>query len=153
MPRPLPLIASFVLSVVSVAAVSFDALAEDLSAEIDEIVVVAQKRPISTSNIAAAVTLLTQEDFASQLSAGAADVFRYTPGIDYESSGTRFGSESVNIRGISGNRVAVLVDGVPFSDQFSVGRYSNATRDSIRSHGREPPRLQSKNITMTRRGN
>jgi len=43
----------------------------------------------------------------------------------------RFGSESINIRGIAGNRVAMLVDGVPVSDQFDVGSFSNATRDLV----------------------
>jgi hemoglobin/transferrin/lactoferrin receptor protein len=65
------------------------------------------------------------------LATTAADVFRYSPGIDYEASGSRFGTEGINIRGIGGNRVAILVDGVPLSDQFDVGSFSNATRDFV----------------------
>ena len=53
------------------------------------------------------------------------------PGVDYEAAGTRFGAEGINIRGIGGNRVAILVDGVPLSDQFDTGSFSNATRDFI----------------------
>jgi hemoglobin/transferrin/lactoferrin receptor protein len=59
------------------------------------------------------------------------DIFRYVPGIDYEAAGNRFGTEGINIRGIGGNRVAIVVDGVPLSDHFSVGSFSNATRDFI----------------------
>ena len=58
-------------------------------------------------------------------------MFRYVPGVDYEGAGTRFGTEGINIRGIGGNRVAILVDGVPLADQFDTGSFSNATRDFI----------------------
>ena len=77
------------------------------------------------------MSVFASDDFRFELGSSIADVFRYMPGIDYEAAGTRFGSESVNIRGISGNRVAILVDGVPISDQFEVGGFSNATRDLV----------------------
>ena len=98
---------------------------------IDEIVVVAHKVERSVRDIAANVTVVSREDLSANLSATVADVFRYSPGIDYEASGSRFGTEGINIRGIGGNRVAMLVDGVPLSDQFDVGSFSNATRDFI----------------------
>jgi hemoglobin/transferrin/lactoferrin receptor protein len=74
---------------------------------------------------------MSRADLKSQLATSTADVFRYTPGIDYEAAGTRFGTEGINIRGIGGNRVALIVDGVPLSDQFDVGSFSNATRDFL----------------------
>lgn len=98
---------------------------------IDEIVVVAHKVERSVRDIAGNVTVVSREDLSANLSATVADVFRYSPGIDYEASGSRFGTEGINIRGIGGNRVAMLVDGVPLSDQFDVGSFSNATRDFI----------------------
>ena len=67
----------------------------------------------------------------NSLATSIADVFQYIPGVDYEAAGTRFGTEGINIRGIGGNRVAILVDGVPLSDQFDSGSFSNATRDFI----------------------
>ncbi|HSD69567.1 MAG TPA: TonB-dependent hemoglobin/transferrin/lactoferrin family receptor [Woeseiaceae bacterium] len=98
---------------------------------IDQIVVVAHKDRRSIRDVAANVTVMTREDVNASLSASLADVFRYTPGVDYESAGSRFGDESINIRGIGGNRVAILLDGVPLSDQFDVGSFSNATRDFV----------------------
>ncbi len=98
---------------------------------LDEIVVVASKRPLSIRDVAANVTVVTRDDLDANLALAADDIFRYVPGIDAEQAGTRFGSESINIRGIGGNRVAVLVDGVPLSDQFDVGSFSNATRDFL----------------------
>ena len=109
------------------------AIEQDANSEqtIDEIVVVAHKAPRSVRDIAANVTVVSREDLSANLAATVSDVFRYSPGIDYEASGSRFGTEGVNIRGIGGNRVAMLVDGVPLSDQFDVGSFSNATRDFI----------------------
>ena len=101
------------------------------AAIIDEIVVVANKHERSRRDVTANVTVIRAEEFNFELASSIADVFRYLPGIDYESDRTRFGSESINIRGIAGNRVAILVDGVPVSDQFDVGSFSNATRDLV----------------------
>jgi hemoglobin/transferrin/lactoferrin receptor protein len=101
------------------------------SPAIEEIVVVASKSERSIRDIAANVTILSQEDLGLELATSMADALRYTPGIDYEGAGTRFGTEGINIRGIGGNRVALLVDGVPLGDQFDVGSFSNATRDFI----------------------
>ncbi len=100
-------------------------------APLEEIVVVASKEPRSIRDVAANVSVLSREDLDAGLAATLSDVFRYTPGIDVEQAGTRFGAESIAIRGIGGNRVAVLVDGVPLADQFDVGSFSNATRDFL----------------------
>ena len=99
--------------------------------DVDEIVVVAHKHARARRDVAATVSVFGSDDMHLELANSIADVFRYAPGIDYEAAGTRFGSESINIRGISGNRVAILVDGVPVSDQFDVGSFSNATRDLV----------------------
>ncbi|MGI9203692.1 MAG: TonB-dependent receptor domain-containing protein [Woeseiaceae bacterium] len=103
----------------------------DVGTPIDQIVVVAHKSERSIREIAANVTIVSRDDIYDNLATSIADVFRYAPGIDYEASGSRFGTEGINIRGIGGNRVALLVDGVPLSDQFDVGSFSNATRDFI----------------------
>ena len=106
---------------------------QDVDSEqtIDEIVVVAHKVARSVRDIAANVTVISRADLGANLAATVSDVFRYSPGIDYEASGSRFGTEGINIRGIGGNRVAMLVDGVPLSDQFDIGSFSNATRNFI----------------------
>ena len=101
------------------------------SESIEQIVVVAHKDERSIREVAANVTVLTRGDLANELATSISDVFRYVPGVDYEAAGTRFGAESINIRGIGGNRVAILVDGVPLADQFDTGSFSNATRDFI----------------------
>jgi hemoglobin/transferrin/lactoferrin receptor protein len=98
---------------------------------LEQIVVVAHKEERSIRDVAANVTVLSRAQLNAELATSIGDVFRYVPGIDYEAAGTRFGTESINIRGIGGNRVAMLVDGVPLTDQFDTGSFSNATRDFI----------------------
>jgi hemoglobin/transferrin/lactoferrin receptor protein len=116
------------LCLCSGAGVATESDAEEI---IDQIVVVAHKDARSLRDIAANVTVLSRADLNNELATSLADIFRYVPGIDYEAAGTRFGTEGINIRGIGGNRVAILVDGVPLSDQFDSGSFSNATRDFI----------------------
>ena len=101
------------------------------NAQIDQIVIVAHKDERSIREIAANVTVLSRADLNTQMATSLSDVFRYVPGIDYEGAGNRFGTEGINIRGIGGNRVAIVVDGVPLTDHFDVGSFSNATRDFI----------------------
>lgn len=108
-----------------------DSEQEPRSERMDQIVVVAHKDERSIREIAANVTVLSRADLNSELATSVSDVFRYVPGVDYEAAGTRFGAEGINIRGIGGNRVAILVDGVPLTDQFDTGSFSNATRDFI----------------------
>ena len=98
---------------------------------IDQVVVVAHKDERSIREVAANVTVLSRGELNAELATSISDAFRYIPGVDYEGAGTRFGTEGINIRGIGGNRVAILVDGVPLADQFDTGSFSNATRDFI----------------------
>ena len=98
---------------------------------LDEIVVVAHKAERRLREVAANVTVLTRQELAGDLVLGLGESFRYTPGVDEELAGTRFGSEGISIRGIGGNRVALVVDGVRLGDQFDIGNFSNATRDFI----------------------
>ena len=98
---------------------------------IDEIVIVAHKTERSLREVAANVTALSKDELNNALATNLDDAFRFTPGIDAENNGNRFGTEGINIRGLGGNRVAILIDGVPLSDQFAVGSFSNATRDFV----------------------
>ena len=135
MPRktgPLPTPAAMLVAGFFVSCALSAAAGDEVTEEsIDQIVVVAHKDERSVRDIAANVTVISRADLNEQLATSVNDVLRYLPGIDYEAAGTRFGTEGINIRGIGGNRVAIVVDGVPLSDHFDVGSFSNATRDFI----------------------
>lgn len=96
---------------------------------LDEIVVVATKRATPVRDIAADVTVLSIDDLQATLGTSLQDAFRFVPGVSHEATGSRFGAEGITIRGIGGNRIAMELDGVPLSDHFDIGSFSNATRD------------------------
>lgn len=100
-------------------------------AALEEIVVVATKRESRIRDVAADVSVITREDLEATLATSLADTFRYVPGVSHQGAGSRFGSEGVTIRGIGGNRIVLEIDGVPLSQHFSIGNFSNATRDFI----------------------
>jgi hemoglobin/transferrin/lactoferrin receptor protein len=122
--------AAAALALLAVPAVSAAGDSPD-EVTIDQIVVVAHKDERSIRDVAANVTVLSRSELTANLVTSIGDAFRYVPGVDYEGAGTRFGTEGINIRGIGGNRVAILIDGVPLADQFDTGSFSNATRDFI----------------------
>ncbi len=101
----------------------------DVELPFDEVVVVATKHESAIRDIAANVTVVDNDELDATFSASLEDLFRYVPGVTHQSSGSRFGSEGLIVRGIGGNRIAMELDGVPLSDHFSVGNFSNATRD------------------------
>lgn len=119
------------LAAVQAGAAEAPAGAAAAEAPLEEIVVVAHKAERRLREVAANVTVLTRQRLADDLSMSLGESFRYTPGIDEELAGTRFGSEGISIRGIGGNRVSLVIDGVQLGDQFDVGNFSNATRDFI----------------------
>ena len=77
-----------------IAGASPQSVDEAETKTLDEIVVVAHKSARSIREIAANVTVVTREDISDMLGTSVADVFRYSPGIDYEASGSRFGAEA-----------------------------------------------------------
>ncbi len=102
--------------------------------DLDPIVVVASKSPRPMSEVAGQVSVIDSNDIENNLFEGLDDLLRYEPGLNVESSGTRFGVSGVNIRGIGGNRVAIEVDGVPIRNGFATGSYSNGGQALIESN-------------------
>ena len=98
---------------------------------LEPVVTIATREARPLQEVAGNVTVITRDELDSSLSTTLADAFRYTPGIDTTGSGTRFGSDGLVIRGVAGNRVAMLIDGIPLSDQFAIGNFSNAPRDLL----------------------
>ncbi|UCC15271.1 MAG: TonB-dependent receptor [Gammaproteobacteria bacterium] len=98
---------------------------------LDPIVTVATREDRPLREVAGNVTVVTREDMDASLSTSLDDIFRYVPGVDVSGSGTRFGDDGFILRGIGGNRVALELDGVPLSQQFGIGNFSNATRDLV----------------------
>jgi len=96
-----------------------------------ETLVVIGKTPRKVQDVVGAVSVISSDVIDKQLAHDVADILRYEAGINMVNSGSRFGSSSIAIRGISGNRIATEIDGVPVAEQFNVGSYSNSGRNYV----------------------
>jgi hemoglobin/transferrin/lactoferrin receptor protein len=98
---------------------------------IEEILVVGARLPRPAQDVVGTVDVVTREDLLRTVAVQLDDVVRYTPGVSVARADNRFGATELTIRGLSGNRVTTLIDGVPVSDQFDIGAFSNAGQDYL----------------------
>lgn len=98
---------------------------------IEEILVVGARLPRPVQDVVGSVAVVTREDLLRSVAVGLDDLVRYTPGVSVARADNRFGATELTIRGLSGNRVTTLIDGVPVSDQFDIGAFSNAGQDYL----------------------
>ncbi len=125
MRRLLPTLFIFPLSVTA-ADNNDDAAPESVT--LNPIVVVASKTPRPLSDVIGQVSVINAGFIERYGIENVDDLLRYEPGLNIESSGTRFGSNAINIRGIGGNRVAIEIDGIPTRDRFAIGSFSDGGR-------------------------
>lgn len=100
-------------------------------AELNKITVTANRSPRQVTELTGTVSVITDEDIERELANDLKTLIRYEPGVDINNQGSRFGSGGFIIRGVGGNRVLTEIDGVPVSDAFSIGSFSNAGRDFV----------------------
>ena len=93
--------------------------------------VVGTRTPHTERETAATVTVIDQQQIEEQLAQNIQDLVRYEPDLSVSRDATRFGSNGFTIRGIGGNRVLELVDGIPASDTFTIGDFSDAGRNLV----------------------
>ncbi|RLA23029.1 MAG: hypothetical protein DRQ61_04900 [Gammaproteobacteria bacterium] len=96
--------------------------------EMVPMVVVANKSARPIADVVGSVVSISADDIDRNMAENFDDLLRYYPSLNIESTGNRFQSSSINIRGIGGNRVAIEVDGIPSTDHFDVGAFSNSAR-------------------------
>lgn len=104
-----------------------------------EIVVVATRSARSAADIPASTTVLDQNASVFSLATSMRDYQRYEPGVSlpFGAGGlgagrnSRAGTQSINIRGLDGNRVLMNVDGIRQPDEFNMGGAYNVGRDFI----------------------
>jgi len=125
--RPLALMIATALAPVSVSAADSAAGA----AALDIIYVIARKVPQAQAEVVNAVGQVDRETLDRIQAQTIRDAFRYEPAVAVSGDSHRFGLSGFNIRGLTGNRVAVELDGVPLAEGFSVGDLANAGRDAV----------------------
>ena len=105
--------------------------AEQAVFSFDEVKVSATRSQQSIQDTAASVTVISDETLEADMINNMADLFQYTPGVDIQSN-ARQGVQDVNIRGIDGNRIKIMVDGVTQADQFeNMANFINSGRVDV----------------------
>ena len=101
------------------------------AAEFDRVVVTATRTERAIVDVPNTVDTIERERMDELLVRDLKDLFRYEPGITVTDSVGRFGLGDIRIRGLGGNRVRIQTDGIPVSDAFSIGSFSNANRNFV----------------------
>ncbi len=91
---------------------------------LDTLTVTAIRTPNSLKDAPGSVSVLGADRIEREVSTDVRDLVRYEPGLYVEGDPNRLGLSGFNIRGIGGNRVLTLIDGVPTSEQFNFGPLS-----------------------------
>jgi hemoglobin/transferrin/lactoferrin receptor protein len=134
-------------SLLPVLALALPASAADTDAEADAadqrstITVTATRAPVSMLEAPATVSVITADDMANNLVSDIRDLVRFEPGVSVRRSPARFGAASgstgrdgnagFNIRGLDGNRVLTLVDGIRVPDGFDFGAQAAGRGDYV----------------------
>ena len=99
--------------------------------ELERVQVTATRSERAIADVPNTVDVIERERMDELLVRDLKDLFRYEPGITVGSSFGRFGLGDIRIRGLGGNRVRIQTDGIPVSDAFSIGSFSNANRNFV----------------------
>ena len=121
---------------------------EDQATQVAPVTVIATRTATPVDEVAATVSVFTAEQIERQLFTDIKDLVRYEPGVSVISQPARFGAalgtagragnEGFTIRGLGGDRVLMIVDGVRSPDGFvfgaqSVGRGGYSDLDLMKS--------------------
>ncbi|MGQ0510837.1 MAG: TonB-dependent hemoglobin/transferrin/lactoferrin family receptor [Betaproteobacteria bacterium] len=103
-----------------VAAPAFAQQAAPEPARLKEVTVSATRTENPADEVPATVSVIRDERIEREMVQDARDLVRYEPNVSVRSEQSRrFGNASFNIRGIEGNRVLMLLDGIRVPDEFS----------------------------------
>ena len=88
---------------------------------LNQVTVTATRSEKQLKDVAGSVAVIDDEQMEKELANDIKDAVRYEPGVSVGTDGYRGGNEGFNIRGMQGNRVKIMVDGVDQAQQFTVG--------------------------------
>ena len=105
---------------------------ESSSSRIEELTISATRQPRTIENIAGTVSLITVENIEKEMVDDLDDLARFQPGVSM-STDARGGNQGFTIRGIGGNRVLHVVDGVRGSDIYYGNGKDSFEMDNLQS--------------------
>jgi hemoglobin/transferrin/lactoferrin receptor protein len=120
------------------------ALAQQPAAEgtrLKEVSVSATRTERDLEDVAATVTVIPGAEIERLMVRDIKDLIRYEPGVEvptntqgspqFGSNPQRPGNSGFSIRGVEGNRVQILVDGIRVPDAYAIGSFSGTSRDLV----------------------
>jgi hemoglobin/transferrin/lactoferrin receptor protein len=136
-------------SILAIAGVAHAEAANTVqTTELSEVTVIGTRTERRVDEVPATVSVITAEDIEAMLATDIKDLIRFEPGISVPTSPTRFnaalsgagrdGNSGFTIRGLGGDRVLMVTDGIRTPDGFAfgaqnVGRGGYNDLDMIRS--------------------
>ncbi len=133
------------LLVIAIPAAAADADADGAGADAADprsvITVTATRAPVTLLEAPSTVSVITSEEIADNMVSDIRDLIRFEPGVSVRRAPARFGAASgttgrdgnagFNIRGLDGNRVLTLVDGIRVPDGFDFGAQAAGRGDYV----------------------
>jgi len=112
-----------------------------VAALLDPLTVTATRSAQKIDEVPVTVSVITSGQIEEQLATDIKDLVRFEPGVSVRNSPSRFtaagastgrdGNSGFNIRGIEGNRVLILLDGVRTPDAYSFGAQAMGRGDYV----------------------
>lgn len=128
-------------ALLATAARADDARPESDAVEVDKVTVTATRSEKALSKAPASVTVISTQEIEDGLIKDIKDLVREEPGVSVRNAPARFtaagsstgrdGNAGFNIRGLEGNRVLIVVDGVRVPDSFAFGAQSVGRGDQV----------------------
>lgn len=135
------LAAASTAALLATAARADDAKPESDAVELDKVTVTATRSEKALSKAPASVTVISAQEIEDGLIKDIKDLVREEPGVSVRNAPARFtaagastgrdGNAGFNIRGLEGNRVLIVVDGVRVPDSFAFGAQSVGRGDQV----------------------
>jgi len=97
--------------------------AGEAAIELDELLVTAGLQPISLSDVASSVTIITREEIEQKQVKYLSDLLRDVPGFSVSQAGGAGSLTQVRVRGAEANQLLVLMDGVRANDPAASGEF------------------------------
>lgn len=114
-------LAAVILAVLTAPAwAADDAPGADNTTELPKVQVTAIASSLQL-NTPGTITQISRQQMDEHLVTNIRDLVRYEPGVSVIGTAGRFGLDSFNIRGLSGNRTRIEVDGVSMPSSFGAG--------------------------------
>ena len=110
-------------------ALAAPAAGQESNDQLEELIVNATRLPRTIEDIAGTVSVMTADDMEREVAQDLDDLVRFLPGVSI-STATRGGHEGFSIRGIGGNRVLTVLDGIRSNDIYHAGP-SSYGRDNL----------------------